>query len=198
LRDVIEHCWVGDPPENPRIAHEVKMAKFGMVDFVIADVDESTNRVKEFVSVELQAVDITGSVEPAYQAVLNSVSDFHWPKGKSYGVNWANVRKRYIQQLITKGFFHHHWGTRIISVIQLPLYDYFMKSIGFDELSPGEKCNVIFMCYDYEPAPDKGPLAHKMVLKKVVGTSHNSLMMGPLYRTPPSRDDFCDRIKGRL
>ena len=63
-RDVIDNCWVGAPPVNPRIAHEVKMATFGKFDFVIADGDDSTKYNREFISVEVQAVDITGSVEP--------------------------------------------------------------------------------------------------------------------------------------
>ena len=69
---VIETCWPGTPPENPVIVHEIKMGNFGNVDFVIADLDESQTIVRQFISVELQAVDITGTVEPAYQAIINN------------------------------------------------------------------------------------------------------------------------------
>ena len=69
-KDILEHCWIGAKPANPRLAFEVKMATFGNVDFVIADIDEATNSVREFISVELQAVDLTGSVEPSYTAVV--------------------------------------------------------------------------------------------------------------------------------
>jgi hypothetical protein len=171
------------------------MASFGTVDFVIADVGPS-NQIREFLSVELQAVDITGSVEGAYQAVLNSQPAM--PGKVSYGFNWANVRKRYIAQLITKGFFHHHWGTRIISVVQTALYDKIRRDIQFDELPPDTDCNVVFMLYGYQPAPDKGPGAFRLTLDRVVGTSHNSLMMGSIYRTPPPKQEFCARIIERL
>ena len=40
LTEVIEHCWPGEKPKNPRVAPEVKMAGFGNVDFVIADVQD--------------------------------------------------------------------------------------------------------------------------------------------------------------
>ena len=72
FEDVIANCWVGPKPTNPRISHEVKMSGFGQVDFVIADIDPHTAAVKDFVSVELQAVDITGSVEPAYNALVSN------------------------------------------------------------------------------------------------------------------------------
>jgi hypothetical protein len=68
---IIEICWPGELPENPVLVHEIKMENFGNVDFVIADIDANKNRVKQFLSVEMQAVDITGLVEPAYQAVVN-------------------------------------------------------------------------------------------------------------------------------
>ena len=64
LSEVIEHCWPGEKPTNPRFAPEVKMAGFGNVDFVIADVD-SGGAVTKFLSVELQAIDITGSACPS-------------------------------------------------------------------------------------------------------------------------------------
>jgi hypothetical protein len=79
------------------------MENFGNVDFVIADVDHERKNVKQFISVELQTVDITGSVESAYQAIINSRLTME--KDFSYGINWENVRKRYITQLINKGFF---------------------------------------------------------------------------------------------
>lgn len=195
LQDVITRCWKGTAPTNARIAHEVKMASFGTVDFVIADVGPS-DQVRDFLSVELQAVDITGSVEGAYQAVLSNQPAM--PGKVSYGFNWANVRKRYIAQLITKGFFHHHWGTRIISVVQTALYDKIRRDIQFDELPADADCNVVFMLYGYQPAPDKGNGAFRLVLDRVVGTSHNSLMMGAIYRTPPPKQEFCNRIIERL
>ena len=112
------------------------MEGFGSVDFVVADIDPETNHVRNFVSAELQAVDITGSVETAYTAVLHSQILGVRP---SYGINWANVRKRYISQLIAKGFFHHHWKTRMVAILQTPLYERFRKYIEFDEMPVTDK-----------------------------------------------------------
>ncbi len=196
-QDVIKHCWRGETPKNPKVAYEVKMEDFGNVDMVVADVAPKTGKILEFVSVELQAVDCTGSVEPAYSAVINNVDGL--AERPSYGINWANVRKRYIAQLITKGFFHHHWGTRMVSVVQTPLYDYLQSELGFDELDSKGNCNIVFLTYDFEPDPDADEEgSSRMVFRKAIGTSHSSLMSSALYKTPPSKDTFRERIAARL
>lgn len=195
ITDVIQNCWPGEPPANPQAAYEVGMERFGTVDMVIADIDADRGIVREFVSVELQAVDLTGSVEPAYSAVLNSQPHVE----TTYGVNWANVRKRYMDQLISKSFYHHRWGTRVVPVMQTPLYDYLQEKIRFDEHLPGQHTavDVMFMLYDYEELPEQGA-AHNLIFDRAVGTSHSSLMTHTLYQTPPSKEVFKARILKRL
>lgn len=195
VADVLKHCWHGTPPAAPQIAYEVHMKGFGMVDLVIAEL-AGNGGVKAFVSVELQAVDITGTVEPAYQALLASAQ----VEGKvSYGLNWANVRKRNVSQLISKGFYHHHWGSKIVSVVQGALYATFRNYAPFDELDPkGVTSNVVFMLYEFQDDPERGAPHRRLAFTRAIGTSHNSLMTGALYRTPPDRAVFCQRILDRL
>lgn len=195
VADVLKHCWPPDQPaQSPHVAYEVKMAGFGNVDMVIADIDPATGTVGTFVSVELQAVDLTGSVEPAYQGVLHS----HPVVDVSYNINWANVRKRFITQLINKAFYHVHWGMRLVAVLQTSLYDRLRADIRFDELPPNTGGNtVIFMLYDYRPDPNR-PGAYVLDLDRVVGTSHNSLMTASLYQLVPSKEAFHERILSNL
>jgi len=194
---VIETCWPGTPPSNPVIVHEIKMENFGNVDFVIADLDPTQTAVRQFISVELQAVDITGTVEPAYQAVINNEEVRE--KQFNYGINWANVRKRYITQLINKGFFHHHWQSKIVAVIQAPLYESLRSAINFDELDPkSDASNIVFMLYDFRRVQDGNEYRYDMEFVRAVGTSHNSLMMAALYKTPPSKSKFEERILSGL
>lgn len=109
------------------VAPEVKMEGFGNVDFVIADVGQD-GEVEQFLSVELQAIDITGSAFKAYQA-LRAGEDLE--KKPTYGFNWDNVYKRYITQLIRKGYFHHHWKSKIVAVIPEQVYEYIKGRAGF-------------------------------------------------------------------
>ena len=195
LKDVIEHCWSGSLPENPQIAKEVKMEGFGNVDFVIADLN-SKNEIGQFLSVELQAIDITGSIFPAYQALLNERDLDARP---TYGLNWDNVYKRYITQLIRKGYFHHHWNSKIIAVIQDQVYQYITDRADFMR-SPDVKnanVNIVFMTYRFEDDPNS-PGQFRPLLKRVEGTAHTNLQSAFLYKNAPSRFAFERSIKTSL
>ena len=195
LNDVVANCWPGEPPKNPQIAHEVKMKGFGNVDFVLADVD-SDGSIGQFLSVELQAIDITGSVMPAYLALKEGAELDRRP---TYGLNWDNVYKRYITQLIRKGYFHHHWKTKIVAVIQDQIYRNIVERADFmrSENVKDSTVNIIFMTYRFENDPDR-PGQFKPVLATVEGTSHAALSQAILYKEAPSRDQFCDQIKRSL
>lgn len=191
LADVVEHCWTEGQPEHLEYVAEVKMGGIGTVDYVVADLGSDRSVVNNFVSVELQAVDITGSYEPAYQALLNGELLERKP---TYGFNWANVRKRYITQLISKGFFHQQWGSKIVSVVQDHVFNYFGEKLGFDEIAI-PRADIVFLVYKYSDTESRG--AKSLVLDRVFGTSHSSLMMRSLYSQTPPREDFCKRILDR-
>jgi hypothetical protein len=170
-----------------------KKHSIGNVDCVIADIDEN-NRVKDFISIELQAVDVTGSYRPAYDALLNSKVMDSKP---SYGFNFANVYKRFVTQLIAKGYYHHHWGTKIVAIIQDVVYNDICQRIQLLPAADPKEANVVFMVYKYMPdlrSPDR----YVLQLDKVVGTHHTNLQNAVLYKTPPSKQDFCRHIESKL
>ena len=195
LTDVIDHCWPGDKPKNPRVAPEVKMHGFGNVDFVIADVQDS-GEISQFLSVELQAIDITGSVFPAYQALR---SGDNLSKRPTYGFNWDNVYKRYITQLIRKGYFHHHWKSKIVAVIPDQVYQYIKERADFMRSTnvKSQMVNIIFMTYRLEHDPAR-PGEYRPKLVTVEGTSHANLQSAILYKEAPQKDVFCEQIKRSL
>lgn len=196
LAEVIEHCWPEDnSPGNPRVAPEVKMDGFGNVDFVIADVGEN-GEINQFLSVELQAIDITGSVVPAYVGLLEGEYINRRP---TYGFNWDNVYKRYITQLIRKGYFHHHWGTKIVAVIPEQVYRYIKERADFlcTPLVRQRQVNIVFMTYRLEDDPDR-PGEYRPALTTVEGTSHSNLQSAILYKDAPQREAFAARINHSL
>ena len=196
LTEVIEHCWPGDKPSNPRIAREVKMADFGNVDFVIADV-KANGEIDQFLSVELQAIDITGSAFKAYQALRAGADLAARP---TYGFNWDNVYKRYVTQLIRKGYFHHHWKSKIVAVIPEQVYRYILDRAAFmtsADVKNDPQVNIIFMTYRLEHDPTR-PGEYRPRLVTVEGTSHTNLQNAILYKEPPRRDAFTAQIKTSL
>lgn len=194
--DIIKHCWPGEKPLNVHCVHEVKMGNFGTVDLVLADLDSTEKNVREFVSAELQAVDTTGSYMEAYEAVLHNQLLETRPQ---WGFNWSNVYKRYVMQLVNKGFHHHHWHTTIVSVLQEPVFACLERYAQFSHLdATDQNVNIIFLVYKFTEPDDGSDALAKLELSRVVRTSHNSLMLGPLYRTPPEKKVFCAKILARL
>jgi len=189
LNEVVRHCWPGEAPKNPQIAQEVKMHGFGNVDFVVANI-ESDGTIGQFLSIELQAIDITGSVRAAYNALLHGETLDQRP---TYNLNWDNVYKRYITQLIRKGYSHHHWGTKIVAVLQDVVYENIRDRFPFMRQSNinDPTVNIIFLSYRFEK--DEKGMFHPKLLE-IEGTSHANLQQAALYAEPPSRDDFCNKI----
>jgi len=69
------------------------------VDWILARVSPSGG-LAEFTAVEVQTIDTTGSYRPEVEELRQG----HWPGGKSKaGLNWENVSKRILPQLIYKG-----------------------------------------------------------------------------------------------
>ena len=189
--DVIRECWTGNPPAKPEIVSEVSMERFGSVDFVIADIDPGGTKVLDFISVELQAVDITGSYLPSYEAITNNEAAMD--SRPTYGFNWANVRKRFISQIISKGFHHHHWGTRIVAVIQEDLFTEFNKHAMIPAVSMNQS-NIVFLLYQFVRTDARWT----MTFQRAVPTTHAGVMTAALYETPPARSKFEARILARI
>jgi Restriction endonuclease NotI. len=188
--DVITHCWPYSKPKHPIIVHEIKMGTVGNVDMVIADLSTDKLDISNFVSIELQAIDTTGSYEPAYTSiVLNSALD----KRPTYSFNYKNVQKRLVSQLINKGFYHHHWETKLIAVVQDVIYENIKTSIDFPEVEIANS-NIIFMQYQMILGGDDSEHRYELKLKNVTGTTHSHLMMSSLYKIAPPKKDFCARI----
>jgi hypothetical protein len=191
VSDVVRECWVGPKPSSAAVVREVGMEKFGKVDLVIAEVLSSPKRIGKFLPVELQAVDITGTYLPIYEAHTLGMG-VAYPS--TYNFNWANVRKRFISQLIAKGYYCHHWDTRIVAVVQEELFDQFNAHAKITETKLVDS-NIVFLLYQFSRASDG---RWNLGLRRVVPTTHTQVMQSILYEKPPSRANFERKILERL
>jgi hypothetical protein len=187
IEDVLDHCWPEGVPRDVAIAREVQLAGFGNVDFVIAHISDGA--VGHFVSVEAQTVDVSGSYRPAYHALVRGDE---LEKSPSFGLNWDNVYKRYMTQVIRKGFHHHHWRTKIVALMQDELYKQltkfpFLTSSNISDPS----VNVVFLLYKFDNN-------WNLEISDVIGTSHANLSQAALYADAPDRKAFEAKILDRL
>lgn len=95
--DPDEHCIVA---LGQRSGREVQIKSLSM-DWVLARI--SQGKLEEYVGLEVQSIDITGNYRDAWYAARDQSQTIP-PSG--HGLNWANVHKRLIPQLIRKGLVY--------------------------------------------------------------------------------------------
>lgn len=119
------------------------------VDWVLARLDEHGDLV-EFTAIEVQTIDTTGNYQTARKALLDGreiVAD-------TVGLNWENVNKRIIPQLIYKGQVLQREDlckSGLFFVSPKPVHDRVLERLGGKEKIPSfpyQPASIHFVAYD--------------------------------------------------
>ena len=96
-------------------------------------------RVRDFVGIELQTLDTTGTVWPERQRFLKSheitVDAAHAASQKSFGMNWKMTAKTTLVQLHHKVETFEAVGKHLVLVLQDRLLQYMRKEFSFGHLA---------------------------------------------------------------
>ena len=163
------------------------------VDWVLAKISEEGDLV-EFVAVEVQTIDTTGTYRPGYDALKQD----GLVEKTTAGLNWENVAKRILPQLIYKGQILQReelCKSGLFFVCPEPVFRRIMERLGGQEglvryaLQPA---SITFAVYDYdfssEPSdetlvPLKNTLNHSTTVYKVQEAFNNvTLPIEHVYR----------------
>lgn len=125
------------------------------VDWVLARLDGNGELV-EFTAIEVQTIDTTGNYREARAGLLDGrriVAD-------TVGLNWENVSKRIIPQLIYKGQVLQREDlcrSGLFFVCPKPVYDRVLNRLGGTQRIPRfpmQPASIHFIAYDYLPVDD--------------------------------------------
>lgn len=110
----------------------------GSVDYFL--VSTRDRQVVDFVGIELQTLDTTGTVWPERQRLLHELGLIEQPapNNKSFGMNWKMTAKTILVQLHHKIETFEHINRHLVLVIQDCLLEYMKKEFSFDELKPAK------------------------------------------------------------
>lgn len=106
----------------------------GHVDYFL--VSAKNKKVKDFIGIELQTMDTTGTVWPDRQKFLDkqgievSPEDLH--SKKSFGMNWKMTLKTILVQMHHKSETFEHLNKHLVLIIQRPLYEHMRSDFNFD------------------------------------------------------------------
>lgn len=149
------------------------------IDFTAVVVDAAGNLVR-FAPVEVQSIDTTNKTIES----LNALKDGRQVVQSSVGLNWENVNKRILPQLIVKGLMLQAealCSTGLYFVTPEPVYKRIMSRLGGEarlRRLPKQPGSLTFLRYDYVLQPPTAigqPLAMNLLEPVTVSTSDLSL-----------------------
>jgi hypothetical protein len=135
LTDCIHLLSLHEPGNELHIVPEINLPG-GSVDYFLVSVRD--DRVKDFVGVELQTLDTTGTVWPERQRFLKesglTVSKGDVSSDKSFGMNWKMTAKTTLIQLHHKIATFEHINKHLVLVTQDHLMSYLRRQFNFAHL----------------------------------------------------------------
>lgn len=135
--DCLHLLTLHEPGNELHIVGEIAIPG-GSVDYFIVSAKDT--KVMDFVGIEFQTLDTTGTVWPERQRFLAMAGlpvpseDVHNPK--TFGMNWKVTAKTILVQLHHKIQTFEHINKHLALVIQDRLLDYMRREFSFDHLSP--------------------------------------------------------------
>ncbi len=172
------HLLTSHQPGNQlHIVPEISLPG-GSVDYFVVSV--SKGKVKDFVGIELQTVDTTGTVWPERQRFLESVGIRVSKKdvdcSNTFGMNWKMTAKTILMQLHHKVETFEHINRKLVLVLQDNLLRYMQKNYSFGHMAepPRQGDSMHFHSYhlDHDKSGEWRLELTKRLSTDVVGVGH--------------------------
>lgn len=133
--DCLHLLTTHQPGNELHIVSEVSVPG-GIVDYFLVSVRDG--KVKDFVGIEIQTLDTTGTVWPERQRFLSEIGisllDNAESSDKPYGMNWKMTAKTILVQMHHKIDTFEHVNKKLVLVVQDKLLEYMAKEFNFAHL----------------------------------------------------------------
>ncbi len=184
---------------------EVQVGRHLSMDWVLARVEDT--KLVEYVGVEIQSIDITGNYRDAWHGYKNlpqtKKSAGRIPSS-SHGLNWANVHKRLIPQLIRKGVIYSR--SKLVKkgmyfVLPEIVYKKFEDVIGADipTVNMASNDTLTVLTYALDDVVNTGKHRDLIGVRKLRFTLDefsNRFISGPNLPSGKELDDAIKRVLG--
>lgn len=131
--DCLHLLTMHEPGNELYLVPEVQIPG-GHVDYFL--VSAKDRKVKDFIGIELQTMDTTGTVWPERQKFLFEqgieVDAEDVNSRKSFGMNWKMTLKTILIQMHHKSETFEHLNKHLVLIIQNPLYEHMRTNFNFD------------------------------------------------------------------
>lgn len=178
-RQVFTDCFhlltTHEPGNELHIVSEVSIPG-GSVDYFL--VSAKDGKVKDFVGIEFQTMDTTGTVWPERQRLLKELGVLRTDNGensdKPFGMNWKMTAKTILVQMHHKAQTFEHVHKKLVLVIQDKLLAYMNREFKFDHLrSPASIGDSIHLhAYKMDQQPDQ---SYKLSMQSRLSTDADGI-----------------------
>lgn len=152
--DYIKHRSDGDSfvvALGQNSGKEVKIGRHLSMDWILAKIEK--NQLIEYVGIEVQSIDITNNYRDAWYAYKNITPSTKNIPASEHGLNWANVHKRLIPQIIRKGIIYSKSNfvkSGMYFILPDIVYKKFEEIIGSDIPTTNKKSRNTLTIHTYE------------------------------------------------
>lgn len=149
--DCLHLLTLHEPGNEIHVVSEISIPG-GSVDYFLVSV--RNKKVIDFVGIELQTLDTTGTVWPERQRFLSDLNIVEEPEegygDKPYGMNWKMTAKTILVQLHHKIETFEYLSKHLVLVLQNHLLDYMKKEFSFSHLSTTPKLGEPMHFHSYK------------------------------------------------
>lgn len=141
---------------------EIKLGRNMSMDWVLAKIKDK--KLVEYIGIEVQSIDITGNYRDAWHGYKNMKSEEDASSNPSshHGLNWANVHKRLMPQIIRKGVIYSKSElvrSGIYFVLPEIVYKKFEEIIGtIPTLKQAQRSSVTVFTYELGEKVESGQI----------------------------------------
>lgn len=133
--DCLHLLTMHEPGNELYLVPEVQIPG-GHVDYFL--VSAKNKKVKDFIGIELQTMDTTGTVWPERQKFLNEqgidVDPSDIESKKTFGMNWKMTLKTILIQMHHKSETFEHLNKHLVLIIQEPLFEHMISDFNFSRI----------------------------------------------------------------
>lgn len=173
--DCLHLLTTHEPGNELHIVPEVSIPG-GSVDYFL--VSAKNGKVKDFVGIELQTLDTTGTVWPERQRLLKELGidqnrNDEIPK-KSFGMNWKMTAKTILVQMHHKIHTFEHVNKKLVLIVQDKLLEYMTKEFNFAHLSNPAKIGEPMHFHAYSISEQKS-LEYSLAMESRLSTDSDGI-----------------------
>lgn len=182
--DCLHLLTAHEPGNELHVVPEVPVPG-GNVDYFL--LSARAMEIKDFVGIELQTLDTTGTVWPERQRLLRrlGVADRNGMElsSKPFGMNWKHTAKTTLVQMLHKVETFEHLNKRLVLVLQDRLLEYMQGNFDFGHLRPAEIGDAMhFHAYGVEVHTDS---SNRLGLRERLSTDAEGIAVGLGLRADP-------------